>query len=90
LTTYGQLHTLCDIKHSNMRTISVRLSLAEHRLLTDLAGARRVSVEALVREALAFPPLYVPASRTRRLEVVRSEHARPVGEGEQGPAAPIA
>jgi hypothetical protein len=72
-----------------MRTISVRLTLAEHRLLKDLAGARRVSVETLVREALAFPPLYVLAARTRRLEIVGSEHAQSVGQGEQGPATPI-
>jgi hypothetical protein len=73
-----------------MRTVSVRLSLAEHRLLNELAGARGLSLEALVREALAFPPLYVPASSTRRLEVVRSKRGRPVGDEEPGPAAPIA
>jgi hypothetical protein len=72
-----------------MRTVSVRLSLAEHRLLNELAGARGVSPEALVREALAFPPLYVPAS-ARRLELVPSERARPAGNEEPGPAAPLA
>jgi hypothetical protein len=72
-----------------MRTISVRLSLAEHRLLHDLAGARSVSVETLVREALAFPPIHAQAS-TRRLEIVRSEDAQPVGDEGSGPAAPIA
>jgi hypothetical protein len=73
-----------------MRTVSVRLSLAEHRLLNELAGARGLSLEALVREALAFPPLCVTASPTRRLEIVRSEGARPLGDEEPGPAAPIA
>jgi hypothetical protein len=71
-----------------MRTVSVRLSHAEHRLLHELAGARGVSLEALVREALAFPPLYVPAS-ARRLEIVRSDGALPAGDEEPGPAAPI-
>jgi hypothetical protein len=73
-----------------MRTISVRLSLAEHRLLHDLAGARSVSVETLVREALALPPIPVHASPTRRLEIVRSDDAQPVGDEGSGPAAPIA
>jgi hypothetical protein len=73
-----------------MRTISTRLSLAEHRVLTDLAGARRTSVETLVREALGFPPLYLTAPPRRRLEVVRGEHAQPVGEQGEGPAAPLA
>jgi len=72
-----------------MRTVSVRLSRAEYRLLNELAGARGVSLEALVREALAFPPLYVPASPARRLEIVRSERALPAGDEEPGPAAPI-
>ncbi|HTZ87419.1 MAG TPA: hypothetical protein VMB05_12200 [Solirubrobacteraceae bacterium] len=35
----------------------VRLTSAEHRLLSDLAAAEGIEVEALVREALAFPPL---------------------------------
>jgi hypothetical protein len=73
-----------------MRTVSVRLSLAEHRLLHDLAGARSVSVETLVREALALPPIHAQASPTRRLEVVRNEDAQPSGDQEPGPTAPIA
>ena len=56
----------------------------------DLAGARSVSVETLVREALALPPVPVHASPARRLEIVRSEDAQPNGDGESGPAAPIA
>lgn len=72
-----------------MRTVSVRLSAAEHRLLCDLAGARSVSVETLVREALSLPPIHVRASPARRLEVVRSEDAQPSGDGEAGPTAPI-
>ncbi len=71
-----------------MRTISVRLSLDEHRLLHDLAGARRVSVEALVREALALPPIRAQSSPARRLEIVRSDDARPVGDEGPSPAAP--
>lgn len=73
-----------------MRTISVRLSLAEHRLLHDLAGARSVSVETLVREALALPPIHVHVPPGRRLEIVRGEDAQASGDEEPGPAAPIA
>jgi hypothetical protein len=73
-----------------MRTVSIRLSLTEHRLLHDLAGARGVSVETLVREALAFPPVDVPAAPARRLEIVRSDDARPAGGKGPGPGTPIA
>jgi len=73
-----------------MRTINVRLSLAEHRLLHDLAGARSVSVETLVREALALPPMHVPASPTRRLAIVRSDDAQPTSDAGPAPAAPTA
>jgi hypothetical protein len=73
-----------------MRTVSVRLSLAEHRLLTDLAGARGVSVETLVREALALPPMHVHASPGRRLEIVRNDDAQPTSQEEAGPTRPIA
>jgi hypothetical protein len=72
-----------------MRTVSVRVSLAEHRLLHDLAGARSVSVETLVREALAFPPIHAHAPPARRLEIVRSEETLSSGEEEPGPTAPI-
>ena len=71
-----------------MRTISVRLSLAEHRLLHDLAGARSVSVETLVREALALPPMHVHATPARRLEIVRSDDAHARDEERPGPATP--
>lgn len=40
-----------------MRTISVRFSPGEHRVLRDLAAAEGVDLEALIREALALPPL---------------------------------
>jgi hypothetical protein len=73
-----------------MRTISVRLSLAEHRLLHDLAGARRASVEALVREALGLPAIHAHASPARRLEIVRSEDAEATRDEEPGPTEPIA
>jgi hypothetical protein len=72
-----------------MRTISVRLSLAEHRLLHDLAGARSVTVETLVREALALPPVHAQAA-TRRLEIVRGDDAQRVGDEGSGPGTPIA
>jgi hypothetical protein len=73
-----------------MRTVSVRVSLAEHRLLHDLAGARSVSVETLVRETLGFPPIRAQPSPARHLEVVRGEDAQPRGEEEPDPTAPIA
>lgn len=73
-----------------MRTISVRLSLAEHRLLHDLAGARSVSVETLVREALALPPMNLPASPTRRLEIVRGDDAQAGDDEGPRPTAPSA
>jgi hypothetical protein len=72
-----------------MRTISVRLSLAEHRLLHDLAGARSVSVETLVREALGLPAIHAQAPPARRLEIVRSEDPDPTRDEEPGPTAPI-
>jgi hypothetical protein len=72
-----------------MRTISVRLSPAEHRLLHDLAGARSVSIETLVREALALPPIHAEGSPARRLEIVRSEDARSSGDEQPGPTTPI-
>lgn len=40
-----------------MRTVEVRLSRAEHRLLSDLAAAEGIDLEALIREALALVPL---------------------------------
>ncbi|MFI4990544.1 MAG: hypothetical protein ACHQHO_06485 [Solirubrobacterales bacterium] len=58
-----------------MRTISVRLSRAEHRLLADLAGARGVSVETLVREAMALAPFGAQEVATPRLQIVRSDGA---------------
>ncbi len=61
-----------------MRTISIRLSPAEHRLLNDLAGARGVSIETLVREAMALAPFEARETPRRRLQVVRSES--PQGE----------
>jgi hypothetical protein len=63
-----------------MRTISVRLSLAEHRLLNDLAGARGVSIETLVREAMALAPFETADGSGRRLQIVRSES--PQGESQ--------
>jgi hypothetical protein len=58
-----------------MRTISVRLSLAEHRLLQDIAGARGISIETLVREAMALVPFEAPAGVGPHLQVVQGERA---------------
>jgi hypothetical protein len=43
--------------NSNMRTVTVRLNPAEHRLLSDLAAAEGIDLEALVRDALTLAPL---------------------------------
>lgn len=64
-----------------MRTVEVRLSRAEHRLLSDLAAAEGIDLEALIREALALVPLGRDALRPH-LELVpkaggREPHPRP-------------
>jgi hypothetical protein len=63
-----------------MRTISVRFSAAEHRLLTELAAARDVSVETLVREELTLPPFDPATAPYRRLRVVRADDLLPGGD----------
>jgi hypothetical protein len=72
-----------------MRTVSFRLSPPEDRLLRALAGARGVSVETLVREALAFPPIQLPHSPVRRLEVVRGGESHRRDEQRSGPLGPV-
>jgi hypothetical protein len=46
-----------DMRDSNIRTISVRFSAAEHRLLDDLATDQGIDVETLIREALTLGPI---------------------------------
>ncbi len=72
-----------------MRTISVRLSLVEHRLLNDLAGAQGVSIETLVREALALAPFDARDHPARRLQIVRSDEARTAIKEGEDPSAPV-
>ncbi len=69
-----------------MRTISVRLSLAEHRLVNDLAGARGVSVETLVREAMSLAPFELPSAP--RLQIVRADELGPATDGRESPSGP--
>jgi hypothetical protein len=61
-----------DMRDSNIRTLSVRFSTDEHRLLGDLASDQGVDVETLIREALTLGPIDAPAS-TPHLRVVRSD-----------------
>jgi hypothetical protein len=61
-----------DMRDSNIRTLTVRFSEAEHRLLTDLANDQRIDLETLVREALTLGPIDAPAAAPH-LRVVRSD-----------------
>ena len=49
-----------DMRDSNIRTISVRFSAEEHRLLDDLAIDQGIDVETLIREALTLAPIDSP------------------------------
>lgn len=60
---------------SNMRTITVRFSSAEHRVLNDLAAAQDVSVESFVREALGLSPVDAVNLASRPLRLVRRSEA---------------
>lgn len=62
--------------NSNMRTVVVRFSPAEHRLLANLAAAQGMTVEALVRDALTLAPIDARGAPTTPLRVVRGEDAR--------------
>jgi hypothetical protein len=61
-----------DMRDSNIRTISVRFSAEEHRLLDDLATDQGIDIETLIREALTLGPLdaHAPAPH---LHVVSSD-----------------
>jgi hypothetical protein len=61
-----------DMRDSNIRTISVRFSAEEHRLLDDLAVDQGIDVETLIREALTLGPIDAPAFAPH-LRVVRSD-----------------
>jgi hypothetical protein len=61
-----------DMRDSNIRTLTVRFSEAEHRLLSDLANDQRIDLETLVREALTLGPIAEPAV-TPHLRVVRGD-----------------
>jgi hypothetical protein len=61
-----------DMRDSNIRTLTVRFSEAEHRLLTDLANDQRIDLETLVREALTLGPIDAPAAAPH-LRVVRGD-----------------
>src|SRR5262245_23347920 len=45
LTTYSALHTIRDMPNSDMRTLTVELTAAEHRLLSELAAAGGIDIE---------------------------------------------
>ena len=64
-----------DMRDSNIRTISVRFSAEEHRLLDDLAVDQGIDVETLIREALTLGPVDAPAIATH-LRVVRGDERR--------------
>lgn len=70
LTASGRPHTMRDMRDSNIRTISVRFSAEEHRLLDDLANDQAIDVETLIREALTLGPIDAPvvASHLRLVE----------------------
>jgi predicted DNA-binding protein with PD1-like motif len=61
-----------DMRDSNIRTIAVRFSAEEHRLLADLATDQGISVEALIREALTLGPFEARAPASH-LHVVTSD-----------------
>jgi hypothetical protein len=67
-----------DMPDSNIRTISVRFSAAEHRLLDDLAVDQGIDVETLIREALTLGPIDTPASEPH-LRVVRGDELSATG-----------
>jgi hypothetical protein len=60
------------MQNSNIRTIAIRFSPPEHRLLEDLAAAQGVDLETLIREALTFGPIEADAAAPR-LRIVRGD-----------------
>jgi len=75
--------------NSDMRTIVVRFSTAEHRVLHDLAAAQEVSVETLVREALGLVPVDAARPAGPRLEVVGGTGAVATPGDRRSDAVPI-
>jgi hypothetical protein len=87
LTAYGRPHTICVMQDSDIRTIAIRFSVAEHRLLDDLAAAQGVDVETLIREALTFSPIEAHGT-PRHLQLVGGEARRAAAVWDRGRAAP--
>jgi hypothetical protein len=75
------------MQDSDIRTIAIRFSGAEHRLLDDLAAAQGVDIESLIREALTFAPIDPPGAE-RHLQVVRGEVGRVAAASDRGRIAP--
>jgi len=87
LTMYGRLHTIRDMADSNMRTLTVRFTPTEHRVLRDLAAASGLEVEALIREALMLPPLEDQVAEAH-LHLVRGAGGTAAEAAPPGPALP--
>jgi hypothetical protein len=76
-----------DMRDSNIRTISVRFSAEEHRLLDDLAVDQGIDVETLIREALTLGPIDAPAVASH-LRVVRGDELTAAGGWKRDQALP--
>jgi hypothetical protein len=76
-----------------MRTVAVRFSPAEHRLLANLAAAQGMTVETLVRDALTLAPIDAGGAPTPPLRVVPGvapgEEARARANGRCDHLAPL-
>jgi hypothetical protein len=57
LTRWDRPHTIRDMSDPDIRTMTVRFSAEESRLLEDFARITGVTLEALIREALFLPSL---------------------------------
>lgn len=81
LTRWDRPHTIRDMSDPDIRTMTVRFSAEESRLLEDFARITGVTLEALIREALFLPPL---EGRARgQLRLVHDDSA---ARGETGAA----
>jgi len=67
LTRWDRPHTIRDMSDPDIRTMTVRFSAEESRLLEDFARITGVTLEALIREALFLPPLEARARGHLRL-----------------------
>jgi hypothetical protein len=76
-----------DMRDSNIRTISVRFSPEEHRLLDDLAVDQGIDIETLIREALTLGPIDAPVASSH-LRVVRSDELDAPGSWTRDQALP--